>query len=421
MIIPSIDISQGRAVQLRRGRHLALEGGDPLQRLAEFSVAGEVAVIDLDAARGHGDNSELIRRMVRSARCRVGGGIRTIEAARAWLDDGAVRVIIGTAASAEFCSQLPGDRVIAAVDAEHGEVVVDGWETPTGAGVLDRIRELAPVVGGFLFTQVEHEGAMAGFDFELVERAVVAAGGARVTAAGGITTADEVAALHRIGADAQVGMAMYSGHMTLGAALGAPLAKPVDGDRWPTVVVDENGLTLGLVWSTRASLERAVAERRGIYWSRSRDELWVKGETSGATQELLAVDLDCDDDALRFTVRQLGAGFCHTGSEACWGSGFSLGTLEDIIGDRMRHPRPGSGTSRLLADDALLAAKLREEAEELARSGDAAAAVHEAADLIYFTMVRLGKAGGRLADVVAELARRHGRVQRRPMQAKEPR
>jgi phosphoribosyl-ATP pyrophosphohydrolase len=261
---------------------------------------------------------------------------------------------------------------------------------------------------------------MAGFDFQLVERAVAAAGGARVTAAGGITEPAEVAALHRIGADAQVGMALYSGHMTLGRALGAPLAKPVEGDRWPTVVVDENGRALGLVWSTRASLERAVAERRGIYWSRSRNEIWVKGETSGAAQELLAVDLDCDDDALRFTVRQHGSGFCHTGSSGCWDSGFSLGTLEDTISDRISHPRAGSGTNRLLADDALLAAKLREEAGELARSGDAAAAVHEAADLIYFTMVRLGKAGGRLTDVVAELARRHGRLQRRPMESKEP-
>ena len=95
--------------------------GGPAAR--DDPVAGEVAVIDLDAARGVGDNTELIRRMVRTARCRVGGGIRTIAAARAWLDDGAARVIIGTAASVEFCSQLPGDRVIAAVDAEHGQDV----------------------------------------------------------------------------------------------------------------------------------------------------------------------------------------------------------------------------------------------------------------------------------------------------------
>ena len=82
-------------------------------------------------------------------------------------------------------------------------------------------------------------------------------------------------------------MAIYSGRMSLGAAIAAPLAKPIDGELWPTVVVDELGATLGLVWSTRQSIEAAVAERRGIYWSRSRDELWTKGASSGNTQDLL--------------------------------------------------------------------------------------------------------------------------------------
>lgn len=418
MIIPSIDIAEGRAVQLRRGRELLLEGGDPFDRLAEFSVAGEVAVIDLDAARGSGDNRALIREMVRQARCRVGGGIRTLEAAVDWLDAGASRVIIGTAASVRFCSQLPRDRVIAAVDAERGEVVVDGWETPTGVDVLERISELAPVVGGFLFTQVEHEGAMAGFDLTLVEQAVLAAGDARVTAAGGITEPAEVAALHARGADAQVGMALYSGHMTLGQAIGAPLSRPVDDDFWPTVVVDQAGVSLGLAWSTRESLEMAVSQRRGVYWSRSRNELWMKGDTSGAYQDLLAVDLDCDGDALRFTVHQHGTGFCHTGSHSCWDEQFSLMSLERTVAERVESPEPGSGTNRLLDDPGLLAAKLIEEAGELAAAGDTTGAIHETADLLYFALVALRRAGGSLRDVNAELGRRHGRVYRRPMRAK---
>ncbi len=418
MIIPSIDISQGRAVQLRRGRELVLEGGDPLERLAEFSIAGEVAVVDLDAARGTGENTELIRAMVRRGRCRVGGGIRTVESALDWLDAGAERVIVGTAASVEFCQQIPKERLIAAVDAEYGEVVVEGWETRSGVGVLDQIRELAPFVGGFLFTQVEHEGAMAGFDLQMVARAVESAGDARVTAAGGITTSSDVAALHEIDADAQVGMALYSGYMSMGDAIGAPLAQPLNGELWPTVVVDELGAVLGLVWSTRQSLAAAVQERRGIYWSRSRNELWVKGSTSGNTQDLLAVDLDCDGDALRFTVHQHGAGFCHSGSRSCWDSGFSFGSLERIITNRLERPEPGSGTSKLVGDPELLNAKLLEEAGELAAAADADEAIHETADLLYFALVRLRAAGGNLADVQAELHRRNGRVRRRPMRAK---
>jgi len=422
MIVPSIDIMGGRAVQLRRGKEFVLDGGDPVARLEEFSIAGEVAVVDLDAAlgRGGGSNAALIRDLVRRAPCRVGGGIRDLGSARRWLDDGAVQIMIGTAATPEFCGALPRERVIAAVDAEHGEIVVDGWRTKTGVRVLERVRELAPAVGGFLFTQVEKEGAMGGFDFAAVEAVVRTAVGTRVTAAGGITTAPDVAELDRIGADAQVGMALYTGKLSLGDAVAAPLTKPLPGDVWPTVVCDEAGRTLGLVWSTRESLARAVAERRGIYWSRSRQALWIKGATSGNTQQLVRVDLDCDRDALRFTVRQAGAGFCHLNRPSCWSSEFDLADLERTLTDRMARPVAGSGTATLLADPALLAAKLREEAEELSRAQSSEDVVRETADVFYMALVALVRGGGTLADVRAELARRHGAISRRPMARKTP-
>ena len=432
MIVPSIDLMNGRAVQLRHGREFVLDGGDPLERLEQFAVAGEVAVVDLDAALGKGSNEGLIRTMVRRAPCRVGGGIRSLDAARAWLDEGAQKVVLGTAASPDLCDRLPRDRVIAAVDAERGDVVVDGWRAKTGVKVTERIAELAPYVSGFLFTQVEREGAMAGFDLEAVRDAALAAGAARVTAAGGITTAAEIAALDAIGADAQVGMALYTGRLSPGEAVAAPLTpSPPDplshsgeGERraspqiWPTVVCDELGRTLGLVWSTRESLARAVNERRGIYWSRSRNAIWVKGETSGNTQELLRVDLDCDRDALRFTVRQHGVGFCHQEHRSCWPDTFDLGVLEHVIEARRDEPVPESGTARLLTDADLLGAKLREEAGELAAASCASEAVRETADLFYMGLVALLRAGGSLADVLAELERRNGAVTRRPMVAK---
>ncbi len=418
MIVPSIDIIAGRAVQLRRGKEFVLDGGDPIARLEEFSVAGDVAVVDLDAAFGRGSNAELIRDLVRRARCRVGGGIRDLDNARRWLDAGATQVMIGTAATPEFCAALPRERVIAAVDAERGEVVVDGWRTKTGIPAIERVRALAPVVGGFLFTQVEKEGAMGGFDRAAVEAVVGAAGGARVTAAGGITTTTDIAELDRIGADGQVGMALYTGKLTLGDAVAAPLTKALPGDVWPTVVSDEAGRTLGLVWSTRESLARAVAERRGIYWSRSRQSLWVKGETSGNAQQLVRVDLDCDRDALRFTVRQSGAGFCHLNRRSCWPAEFDLSDLERTLADRMARPIAESGTARLLADPGLLGEKLREEADELAEAETTGDVVRETADLFYMALVALARGGGTLADVRAELARRHRAVTRRPMASK---
>ena len=450
MIIPSIDLMDGRAVQLRRGKEFVLDGGDPFERLEEFSVAGEVAVVDLDAAMGQGSNTPIIRELVRQAPCRVGGGIRDIDTALTWLDAGAERVVIGTAASVDFCSQLPRERVIAAVDAEGGRVVVEGWQTKTEHGVIDRIKELTPVVSGFLLTQVEYEGGMSGWNEDLVGQAVQAAGSVRITAAGGITTAEDVGRLDHLGADAQVGMALYTNRMSLGEAVGAPLVKAIDGRLWPTVVCDEEGHALGLVWSTRESLEAAVRERRGIYWSRSRDALWIKGETSGATQQLLRVELDCDRDALRFVVRQRGSGFCHTGTQGCWPTPFTLSTLSDVIARRGQEAPEGSGTAKLMADPALLVSKLREETEELiqalqadeaasgtrsrddagsgyvdggdARTGDSAEpaneVIHEAADLLYFTLVAAASRGAGVDALRRELAQRSLRVRRRPMTAK---
>ena len=407
----------GRAVQLRHGRELVLDAGDPLEWLERFAAVGEVAVVDLDSALGRGDNRDLVSQMVRRAACRVGGGIRSHNQAAEWLDAGASRIVVGTAATPEFCARLPRERVIAAVDNVRGDVVVDGWRKRTGTSALGAIQELAPVVGGFLLTQVDREGAMGGFDMDLVRAAVSAAGTARVTAAGGITSTAEIAALDLTGADAQVGMALYTGALSLGDAFAAPLHESSTG-LWPTIVSDESGATLGLVWSNRESLRRAVEERRGIYWSRSRNALWVKGETSGNTQHLLEIRLDCDRDAIQVLVRQEGTGFCHRGTRTCFDETFTLATLERVIRSRLQGEDTGSRTRRLATEPGLLGAKLREEAGELASEESPAGVIHEAADVMYLVLTALGRSGRSLADVERELGRRHRAVTRRPMEAK---
>ena len=186
------------------------------------------------------------------------------------------------------------------------------------------------------------------------------------------------------------------------------------------MVVDEAGIALGLVWSSAESLGRALDERRGVYQSRSRG-IWEKGETSGATQELLRVDVDCDRDALRFTVRQHGPGFCHTGDRSCWGDDRGLARLQRRVQGLLVSRDADSNTVRLVEDRALLAAKLVEEAEELAKANGVDQVISEAADLAYFLLVKAAASGVSLADVEAELDRRALRVTRRPMLAKEDR
>jgi phosphoribosyl-ATP pyrophosphohydrolase len=247
---------------------------------------------------------------------------------------------------------------------------------------------------------------------------IEAAAPARVTIAGGITSPAEVAELDRLGADAQVGMALYTGQLALGDSLAAVLSSDRPDGLWPTVVVDELGTTLGLVYSSPESLRRAIDERKGVYQSRTRG-VWVKGETSGATQELLAVDVDCDRDTLLFTVRQTGSGFCHTGIRTCWGEDQGLGRLDRRLTEIASSEDRVSNTKKLLDEPELLAAKLIEEATELARAESRQQVIHESADLLYFLLVKARAAGVGLRDVVDELDRRERRVTRRPMTAKE--
>ncbi len=414
MIVPSIDILGGRAVQLLGGdpARLEVDAGDPRGVAERFGVTERLAVIDLDAALGRGDNRELIAEICRNHACRVGGGLRSVEAARRMLDAGAEEVLLGTAATPEVLSQLPKDRVWAAVDARDQRVVVEGWARATEHALLDRIRELAPYVGGFLVTFVEREGRLKGTDLELARQVVEAADGCSVTIAGGITTPDEVRALHELGADAQVGMALYTGRFELGDAIWACAISDRDDGLVPTVVTDEHGTALGLVYSDHESVADAVRHRRGSYHSRSRGGLWIKGESSGHTQELLSVGLDCDSDALCFRVRQRGA-FCHLNTRSCWGPDDGLSRLDRTIGERQQAAPEGSYTKRLATEQGLLDAKLREEIEELIAARNPSEVTHEAADVLYFTLVRAAQAGVSLHDVERELDLRARRITRR--------
>lgn len=419
MIVPSIDLQGGQTVQLVGGEKLAIEAGDPRPIAERFARVGEIAVIDLDAALGKGSNAGLIEDLCSRHDCRVGGGIRDEATARRWLDAGAARIILGTAATPELLRKLPKERLIAALDARDGEVVTHGWTTRTGARIDDRIRELVPFVSGFLVTFVEREGRLGGTAMDRVKPLVEAAGSARITFAGGVTTAAEVAELDRLGGDAQVGMALYTGRLQLSDAFAAPMVSDRPDGLWATVVVDERGTALGLCWSNAESLRVALETGRGVYWSRRRG-LWEKGKESGNVQELLKVEADCDRDALRFVVRQHGPGFCHLGCATCWGPAHGLDALASTLAARRQDAPPGSYTRRLLEDPLLLRAKLLEEAGELADAQDPAHVVEETADLLYFAMVALSRSGRSLAEVEAVLDRRARRLSRRPGNAKPP-
>jgi phosphoribosylformimino-5-aminoimidazole carboxamide ribotide isomerase len=224
VLIPSIDLQDGHVVQLVQGERLAIEAPDPEPWIAKFSGFSRVQLIDLDAARGRGDNAALVQSICRRLPCRVGGGIRTIDRARAVLALGAHAVIAGSAlfrdgvvdaAFARALAEAVGvDRVIAAVDSKGGHVVIHGWRTALPLTAVDAVRALEPFCAEFLYTHVDNEGLMGGTDLKAI-MAVREATSRRVTAAGGITTWDEINQLDAAGVDAVVGMAIYTGQLPL--------------------------------------------------------------------------------------------------------------------------------------------------------------------------------------------------------------
>jgi phosphoribosylformimino-5-aminoimidazole carboxamide ribotide isomerase len=224
MLIPSIDLQGGRIVQLVQGEKLAVQSDDVEAWVAKFARYPKVQLIDLDGAKGEGDNGAIVGRICAALPCRVGGGIRTIERAEATLAMGATKVILGSslfrdgAVDLDFVSRLSErvgpERLIAAVDGRGGRVVVHGWRTALNLSPADAMRGLEPFFSEFLYTHVDLEGLMRGTDMAAIA-ALRASTTRALTAAGGITTRAEIDQLDALGVDAVVGMAIYTGRLSL--------------------------------------------------------------------------------------------------------------------------------------------------------------------------------------------------------------
>ena len=224
MIVPCIDLMDGKVVQLVQGREKALEGDSPEEMLRKFAAFPEIQVIDLDAALGRGSNDDLVRMLAAKAVCRVGGGVRTVERARTLLAQGAHRVIVGTSAftksgvNHELLSELRDavgrERLTIALDSKDGHIVVKGWQEATAFTAEEVLQSLEPCCAGFLCTYVDKEGMMQGTDLDWFRR-LRNATDHEITAAGGITTLEDIQALDALGIHAALGMAIYTGRLDL--------------------------------------------------------------------------------------------------------------------------------------------------------------------------------------------------------------
>lgn len=408
MIIPSIDLMNGKAVQLRQGKEKVIERDDVLDLAEKFKKYGEIAVIDLDAALGKGNNTPLIKEICKRAACRVGGGIRTIEKANELLAAGAKKIIIGTKATPEFLKQLPKERIIVAVDTKDGKVVDNGWTNKTTKTPEEVITQLEKYCSEFLFTNVEREGLMEGCDFKIVSRLLKATKN-KLTVAGGITTVEEIKKLEEQNINSQLGMALYTEKITLDDAFISVLDFEKSKGLIPTIIQDEEGKVLMLAFSSKESLQKTFNSGRATYYSRSRKKLWTKGETSNNFQEVISVRYDCDRDALLFTVKQQNVA-CHLSKYSCFGDKeFSLEELYSVIEERIANPTNNfynSYTSKIAANEELIKEKIKEESDEVINYKDRDNLIWEIADLTYFVMVLMAKNKVSLTDVKNELWRR---------------
>jgi len=404
MLIPSIDLMNGKAVQLKQGKEKILEREDVFELLEEFSVYGEVAIIDLDAALGKGDNKELIKKLLKQHPCRVGGGIRDYETAQEYIKAGASKIIIGTRCREDWVKKLAAECLIFAIDAKGDYWATQGWQQTEQDKVLDLIPELTPYCSEFLYTQVEKEGMLQGLDRERIA-AVIKASSVPVTVAGGISTLQDIEWFTRLGANGQIGMSIYTGKLNLTDCF---LAQ-IDFEKAPlvpTIVQDaETDKVLMLAYSNKETIKLALEKRRGIYWSRSRREVWEKGLTSGHTQQLVQADVDCDGDTILFRVRQTDNA-CHFDRYSCFASQkntFSLQKLTRLLEKRHAELPEKSFTTKLFQSATFRAEKIREEADELIEAQSYEDVRWEAADLIFFALTDALAKGVRIDNIVTEL------------------
>jgi phosphoribosylformimino-5-aminoimidazole carboxamide ribotide isomerase len=224
MIIPCIDLMDGKVVQLIQGRDKALEGESPEAMLARFAAFPELQVIDLDAALGRGENHAIVEFLAARCRARIGGGVRTPERARRLLDAGAHRVIVGTSAFTPtginhalletIAAAVTPERILIAVDSKHGRITVKGWTESLDLTAEQVLTELEPYCSGFLCTYVDKEGMLQGTDLDWFRR-LRAATTHELTAAGGITTYEDIQSLMDLNIHPALGMAIYTNRLDL--------------------------------------------------------------------------------------------------------------------------------------------------------------------------------------------------------------
>lgn len=317
MIIPSIDIMNGKVVQLKQGKEKVYENNDIEAVVEQYKVFPQINVIDLDSAMSKGSNKELIKKLCKELTCNVGGGVRSVKLAKEYIEAGANSVIVGTRANKEFLIELPKNKVIVALDTKNGKIATHGWKKLKEENIYERMIELENYCYKFLITNVNVEGLNNGTDLKFFET-LVGKTKNDIMVAGGITTINEIKYIHKLGFDQVLGMAITSGKLNIIDCYIEIMDFEKQNGLIPTIVQDiQTREVLMLAYSSKESLKKTYERNKATYYSRSRKTLWTKGEKSGNIQYIEKIYLDCDSDTILFLVNQKGVA-CHRNKRTCF-------------------------------------------------------------------------------------------------------
>ncbi|KIJ56881.1 hypothetical protein M422DRAFT_40455 [Sphaerobolus stellatus SS14] len=322
-----------------------------------------------------------------------------------WLDQGALKVVVPSNIAKSLVDSVPRERLVVLLDANSISAISNNLKGISGAllksSTLDV--ELVSSVKRFL------DGADI---FVLLN-------GAQKPSVSVVRELRSVNASLVIPTSSLTLSESTSSQINLGEAFTAPLISDRPDGLFATVVTSatHGDRAMGLVYSSKESITEAIVTGKGVYQSRKHG-LWRKGETSGATQDLVKISVDCDSDSLQFNVVQHGTGFCHLGTASCFGNLSGLSALEETLRSRRESAPEGSYTSRLFNDSNLLQSKIMEEADELCRAETKEDIAFEAADLLYFALTKCIANGVGIADIEKSLEKKARKVSRRTGNAK---
>ena len=323
-----------------------------------------------------------------------------------WLDNGSDKVILPPSLASESINTIPPERLLLLLDVANVGAVSDKLRAGV-SGVLVRsptldIEFVSSISQFFVNSSIYIQATSNELPSAVTIRQIKNSGAELVIPTSQLTTSNSTAS-----------------QINIVDAFLAPIQTDRADGLFPTVVSSsqQGGKSLGLVYSSLESIRESILTGKGVYQSRKHG-LWRKGESSGSTQEVVKIALDCDSDSLEFSVIQHGTGFCHLGRASCFGHLSGLSLLEETLKNRLSSAPAGSYTKRLFNDPDLLRSKIMEEADELCTATTKEEVAFEAADLIYFALTRCIAAGIGISDIERSLDKKAKKVSRRPGNAK---